>query len=129
LILGDCRETYIPKQKQVLRSFFNFKILKLSKIRLFVLLFLPLTLFTSSTIFKIYYESKKYHKSYIADLRTMENFLSKDYVGTNNNSYHYLKNAYSIYLTLKPMILLDSFQDIYLRHLFLFLESIAFCLL
>jgi hypothetical protein len=56
----------------------------------------------------------------------MENFLSKDYVGTNTDSYHYLKNAYSIYLTLKSMIPLDSFQGIYLHHLFLFLESIAF---
>jgi hypothetical protein len=57
----------------------------------------------------------------------MEDFLSKDYVGTNTDSYHYLKNAYSIYLTLKPY---DSFRWLsgYLFALFIFIFG-KYCIL
>jgi hypothetical protein len=57
----------------------------------------------------------------------MENFLSKDYVGANTDSYHYLKNAYSIYLTLKPY---DSFRWLsgYLFATFIFIFG-KYCIL
>ncbi|MFZ8847442.1 MAG: hypothetical protein ACO2O6_09685 [Candidatus Hydrothermia bacterium] len=85
----------------------------------YVILITLLILYISSATFKVFYESKKFNKEYIANLSSMESFLSKSYVGTIADSYHYLKQAYSVYKTFKPY---DCFRPItgYLFAPFLF---------
>ncbi|MEO0143698.1 MAG: hypothetical protein ABIL45_02050 [candidate division WOR-3 bacterium] len=67
-----------------------------------ILLSISLTLYLSSALFKLYYESKVYNKTFIADISSKEKLLSKDYVGAMFDSYLYIKNAYEIYKSSKP---------------------------
>ncbi|MEO0152011.1 MAG: hypothetical protein ABIL52_08505 [candidate division WOR-3 bacterium] len=67
-----------------------------------ILLSISLTLYLSSALFKLYYESKVYNKTFIADISSKEKLLSKDYVGAMFDSYLYIKNAYEIYKSFKP---------------------------
>ncbi|MEO0224055.1 MAG: hypothetical protein ABIL76_03050 [candidate division WOR-3 bacterium] len=69
----------------------------------FILLFLSIVLYLFSAISKIYYETKNYKKTFISDLSSLNNVLNKNYVGTIADSYHYIKNAYSVYKNLKPI--------------------------
>jgi len=48
----------------------------------YVILIILLILYISSATFKVFYESKKFNREYIANLSSMESFLSKSYVGT-----------------------------------------------
>ena len=94
--------------------------LKLSNLKKLLIFFLLIFLYFSSAIFKVVYESKKYKKEYIADLSSEERFLSKNYVGAGRDTYHYLKQAYSVYKTLKPFRRLKTFSG-YLFAPFLFI--------
>ena len=75
--------------------------------RFFKLFLFSLILFFSSTLFKIFNETTKYHKLAIAnieqDIKNLEFFpLKSDYIGTSADGYIYLRHAYSIYLNSKP---------------------------
>jgi len=74
------------------------------ELRNFSLLFLiSFILYTSSAIFKIYYEVKNFKKEFIADISNLDNLLNKNYVGTIADSYGYIKNAYGVYKKFKPI--------------------------
>lgn len=79
--------------------------------RFFKLFLFSLILFFSSTLFKIFNETTKYHKLAIAnieqDIKNLEFLPLKSdspnsYIGTSRDSYIYLRHAYSIYLNSKP---------------------------
>jgi len=79
--------------------------------RFFKLFLFSLILFFSSTLFKIFNETTKYHKLAIAnieqDIKNLEFLPLKSdspnsYIGTSRDSYFYLRHAYSIYLNSKP---------------------------
>ncbi|MEO0152012.1 MAG: hypothetical protein ABIL52_08510 [candidate division WOR-3 bacterium] len=98
-----------------------------------ILLSISLTLYLSAALFKIYYESKVYNKTFIADLSSEEKLIGHEYekevkyVGTIGDSYSYIKRGYWIY---KEFKLLDYNrpQIAFLFAIFMFIFNKYFLL-
>ncbi len=88
-----------------------------------ILTLTSIALYSFAVLFKVHYESKVYNKTFIADLSNTYNLLRQNYIGTTSDSYGYIKNAYSIYKTLKPS---DCFRPqagyIFAPFIFIFRE-------